>query len=273
MKNPVYLSTGAFIGRLNGRNWRLACDHWNALTADGLEVMVFEEFYGRLDEIARNYVKAQLPCPVVHIDKSIGDRICVPDAAGFSEAKRLFQINCDFAKSLGAKRIVTHAWGYPNSDKDFDVVLSRVPEMIKWAGEYGLEMLIENCACMVKSPLERMLQLREACPEVRFIVDTRPAHFHRELAQIVKCGLYESGHIAHMHINDYGGAYKDWEALYPIPPLGEGTVDFRSLFEALQRIGYAGTFTIENPSMLKGGVDAERFNRWIRWVRTGFIPT
>ena len=55
MKNPLYCSTGVFTGRVNGRNPRLAADYAAQLDCDGLEVMVYEGWYGRLKKIAALY--------------------------------------------------------------------------------------------------------------------------------------------------------------------------------------------------------------------------
>ena len=42
--NPVYLSTGAYTGRVNGRNWRFAIEYAERLDCDGYELLIFPEF-------------------------------------------------------------------------------------------------------------------------------------------------------------------------------------------------------------------------------------
>jgi hypothetical protein len=76
-KNPIYCSTGAFIGRINGRNFRLLIEYKDRLECDGFEFMIFGDWYPQLKTIITEYKAADIKIPVVHTDKNIGDLIAI----------------------------------------------------------------------------------------------------------------------------------------------------------------------------------------------------
>jgi sugar phosphate isomerase/epimerase len=104
-----------------------------------------------------------------------------------------------------------------------------------------------------------------------FIIDTRPAQFHRELDRICMSGLFESKNIQHIHINDYKGGYMDWNAMYPIYQPGEGDVDFDMFFDYLKKAGYDDSLTLEATSMLSDGVNTEILNKSLNFIKNKLI--
>lgn len=267
MANPLYCSTGTFTGRVNGRNALLAADCAAQLACDGLEVMVYEEWYGGLDGIAALYNERGLRCPVVHADKGIGDRMSNPSPEAGEGAFHLFEENCRFAAMLGAERVVCHIWGVPDSDAYLEEIYRRCGRLLEIAARYGVDLAAENCVCVHGSPLNHMRELAERYPSIGFTLDTRPAQFHGELSAFLESGLLESGHIRHVHIGDYAGGYKEWGRLYPIPHPGEGMVDFPAFFAGLKEKGYQGGMTLESPCIRPDGVDVDTLNRDLRWIR------
>ena len=270
MNNPLYCSTGAFTGRVNGRNPRLALEAAPALRCDGLEVMVYEEWYGCLDEIAALYgLRGEhgLSCPVVHADKAIGDWMSDPSAGAGEETRRRFTENCRFARRLGAEKIVCHIWGRPESDADMETISDRCGTLLSVSEEYGLVLAVENCVCVYGSPLRHLEELAARYPSLGITLDTRPAQFHRELPAFLESGLFRSGQVRHIHIGDYAGGYREWDRLYPIPHPGEGTVDFPAFFSGLIRAGYTGSITLESPCIRPDGVDTQTLNRDMDAIR------
>ncbi len=267
MPSLLYFSTGAFNGRVNGRDPQLAADYASMLDCDGLEVMVYEDWYGRLDAIAALYRERGLRCPVVHADKVIGDRMSAPEPEALADALRRFEENCRFAALLGAGIIVCHIWGVPDSDAHLAGIINRTGRLLETAGRYGLTLAAENCVCVHGSPLRHMEELAARYPAIGFTLDVRPAQFHRELPAFFRSGLFEAGHIRHIHIGDYAGGYKEWDQLYPIPHPGEGTVDFPAFFRGLREKRYDGAMTLESPCILPDRVDTDTINRDLRWLR------
>ena len=264
---PIYLSTGTFTGRINGRNVRLLSDHWRRFEADGFELMVFEEMYVRMAELATLY--RGIPIRVLHADKRIGDLISHPD--GFGAARDMARVNGEFALSVGANRMVIHGWGIPESDKCPERSYERILTIDRMCREMGVEMLLENCCCVEEDPLTHFGRLSEMDGDIHFIVDTRPAQFHRELKETLQSPVFAQ-RVRHMHINDYAGGYKDWKSLYPIPQPGKGDIDWDMVFSCLRNVGYGGTVTLEAPSMMAEGVDDATLNGTLRFLRNNLGP-
>lgn len=260
--NPIYLSTGAFTGRINGRNFRLLAEHWQKFHCDGFELMVFSELYPLISQLPQIY--HGIPIPMLHADKRIGDLLS--DENGFDAARDMYLQNAELALSLGAKRMVVHGWGIPDSDNNAPRSYERILSLHRMGRNMGVETLFENCCCVTEDPLLHMARLAAMDASIRFIVDTRPAQFHNQLADTLHSPVF-CRHTAHMHINDYAGGYKDWKSLYPIPQPGSGNICWSNVFSALKETGYSGSITLEAPSMLAEGVDDTTLNQGLSFIR------
>lgn len=263
----ILLSTGAFTGRVNGRDHRLALEYANAFPIDGFEWMIFDTWYEELDHIARSYARAKLKCPVVHTDKQIGNLLSDPAPEARDRAMALWEINCRAAAEVHAEKLVTHIWGLPHSTRYFDCIADRCAELVERAAAYGLEMVPENTACADGSPLSQLRALSARYPDMRFTIDTRPAQFSAELIETCESDLMAEGKVGHVHINDYAGGRLEWEKLYPILQPGQGDVDFDLFFRALEAAGFDSSITLEAPSMQKEGVDVQTLTAGIEFIR------
>ncbi len=265
----VLLSTGAFTGRINGRNHRLAIEYMDRLECDGFELMIFENWLEELEEIVCEYVKSGIVVRAVHSLKNIGDMVSSPDAEGWQRCRELFINNCRAAEGLGAQKLVVHIWGRPHSDRYFDIIAQRCEWMKKTAESFSLDFLPENCVCL-GSPIDNLERLGKLIPGLGMTIDTRPAQFHRQLERTTASFVMQ-GNARHIHINDFRGGYMQWDALYPIPALGSGEVDFAGFFAALRKMGYNQSITLEGPRMLPDGVDFESLNRDLAFIRQSII--
>lgn len=268
IKNQIYCSTGAFVGRINGRNYRLLIEYADKLKCEGFEFMIFGDWYPQLKTIISEFKANNINIPVIHTDKNIGDLISDEKPESFKKCIEKFKINFDAAVELGAKKAVVHIWGIPDSDNNYEMIYERVGILLDISKQYNVKMLAENCFCKNKSPLEHFIKLSEIYPDIGFIIDTRPAQFHRELDKICKSTLFEKGNIQHIHINDYKGGYKDWDAMYPIYQPGQGDVDFTMFFDYLKKTGYNNSITLEAPSMLPDRVDIETLNKSLLYLKS-----
>lgn len=262
----LYLSTGTFIGRVNGRNWHLLTRYHECFHCDGFEFMIYEVFQPEIKAIVKEYTSEGIPIPVVHSMKTIGDFMSDPN--GFSTAKDMVRFNCETAAALGAKKIVVHCWGKPLSDTYFEMICERIGLLRETADSYGLELLPENSFCIHGSPFAHFESLSRQYREIGFILDTRCAEFHGELELFGNSDLLRAGRIRHIHINDYKGGYKDWDAMYPIPQPGDGQIRWDMFFASLKKASYEGSVTLEAPSMSADGVDSETLNRSLDFIRT-----
>lgn len=267
--NPIYLSTGAFTGRINGRDPRLLSEYHSLFHCDGFELMLFADFYACISDVLPLY--RGIPIPVVHSDKEIGDFLSTPGEEAFLAARSLMRKNLSVCEVVGATRMVLHGWGKPDSDSQPERTADRVLRLWEEARERGVEILCENCVCVNGDPLSMFEKLLQRDGRLRFVFDTRPAQFHAQLRESLASDVFLRS-AAHLHINDYAGGYKQWDALYPIPQPGKGNIDWGMFFDGIRAARYAGSVTLEAPSMLAKGVDAETLNRSLDYLRGELRP-
>lgn len=261
----VYASTGAFTGRMNGRNFRLIPKLSENILCDGFELMFYEDWYGKEDELIGVLQKSEVKFPTLHCDKKIGEILA---EESFDEAYRRFEINCKTASELGAGLLVLHLWNGIISDSNIGANFSAYPRLCEIADRYGAVLTAENVLANGGSPLGLWHKLRESSPDALFTYDTKMAEFDGENAVAFigknRC-LWEN--VCHLHINDRTGGYRDWQSIRSLN-IGEGTVDFEHVFRGLNEVGYRGDFTIEaNAFRSDGCLDFEGLQRSIDRVK------
>lgn len=252
----ILCSTGTMIGRPNGRDYRLLERYSKELHCDGFEFMMYSTWYDDIEEMTDFIKGLGLYIPVVHVQKGIGEKISIGGLENFEEAYRLFELNCQMAKELGAGKLVMHLWDGIPSDQQFENNLQAYPVLKKLAANNGLDLLIENVVCNQQDPLTRMCQLVEKYPDIHFIFDTKMAAFHSQLEKLYTTEyewLWKKGHIKHFHVNDYAGGHMDWANLRTLP-MGKGKIDFGRFFEYIHEIGYDDTFTVEATAFNQEGI-------------------
>ena len=250
----VLCSTGALIGRPNGRDYRLLRDCGEKLRCDGFEFMLYDTWYEQVEEISRFLLSLSLSIPVMHCEKRIGEALSQEDEALREDAFSKFEINCQLASRLGANKMVMHLWDGVTSDQHVENNLAAYTRLRDTAQRYGVTLTIENVVCTTADPLTHWRQILALDPSALFTYDTKMAAFHGQMEDMYRPEnrpLWE--HIAHLHLNDYAGGYKDWERLKTLH-VGQGRIDFDRLFQFLDEIGYGGDYTVEATSFLPDGV-------------------
>ena len=257
----VFASTGAFVGRANGRDHRLIKTLAPKIFCDGFELMFYEGWRGKEREIA----DFGLRFPTFHCEKQIGGLLA---EERFSEAFEKFEQNCSAAKAAGAGLLVMHLWNGPTSDRNISANFSAYPELEKIAKKYGVTPTVENVIANGGSALGLWHRLLKTSPEVYFTYDTKMAQFDfdNEKAFLPEnIGLWQR--VRHMHINDRIGGYRDWSS-YRALNIGAGDVDFDAVFEGLKKVGYSGDFTVEASAFLAdGSLDLDGLNKSLERVR------
>lgn len=266
MQNEILLSTGAFTGRVNGRDPHLLTRFHGSLCCDGFEFMLMDSFEPCMHRLICEYRSEGIRIPVVHARKELGDLLSSPGESAFAAARSLFAQNCEVAAALGAARLVLHGWGIPHSDDCPERLYARIPRLREDAAALGLGLSVENCVCRNRSPLAHITELARRDGDLRFTVDTRCSEFHGELADTLRSPLWASA-VDHVHVNDYVGGIKDWDARYPIYQPGEGQIDWTLFFSALAAWGWRGSVTLEASAMLPDAVDCERLNKSLAFIR------
>lgn len=266
----ILCSTGALIGRPNGRDYRLLEPLSKELDCDGFEFMMYSDWYEKIDDIVAMIKGDGLCVPTYHVQKGIGEKISIGTSEELEEAFKKFRINAEMAARLGAEKIVMHLWDGLTSDSRFENNLNAYEELRRIADTVGVMLLVENVVCNVQDPWTHWQQLVKRYPDIRFVFDTKMAAFHEQLDELYReenAFLMDNGNIQHFHVNDYGGGYMDWANLKTLP-IGRGHVDFETFFAFVRRKGYDGTFTLESTAFdSTGAVDTDMLRKEIRYVR------
>lgn len=263
--HKVYASTGAFIGRPNGRDYRLIKEIAPHVSCDGFELMFYEEWYGSEDKIAGFLCDTGLKFPTLHIEKKIGELLA---EERFSEAFERFEINCKTAKRIGASIMILHLWNGPISDTNIGANYSAFPQLEDMANSCGLTLTVENVIARSGSPLELWHGLRKTCPGVFFTYDTKMAEFDGDnIRAFDGQNRVFWPNVRHMHINDRKGGYREWASIRSLN-IGEGTVDFDFVFSKLKEVGYSGDFTVEaNAFNAEGSLEIDKLQKSVDEVR------
>ena len=266
--NKVLCSTGAIIGRPNGRDFTLLEKFRRLIDCDGYEFMMYDTWYDRVDELKRFVLSLDISIPVFHVEKSIGELMGRNFEGDLEKALELFEVNCALANEFGAEKLVLHLWNGVISDKNIAYNIEGYRYLKGIAEAHALELCVENVVCSEGDPMSHFKALAKKYSDVKFTFDTKMAAFHNQIQQFCsEENRYVLEKTCHMHINDYKGGYKDFNNLKTLH-IGKGNIDFQGIFDNLRRVNYRGDFTVEATSFgIDGEVDHCALNESIDAVR------
>ena len=135
---------------------------------------------------------------------------------------------------------------------DKQVVYERLHRAGVKAAEYGITIGMETHPDLITNAavaLETMHGVDH--PNVRVNYDTANIHYYNRDVDHVDEMVKVIDYIGRMHLKDTDGGYKTW----CFPPVGEGIVDFKKVFDRLNNHGFFGPFTMEIE-----GVEGESLN-------------
>lgn len=264
----ILCSTGALLGRPNGRDFNLLPQLEDKLNCDGLELMFYDTWYDQQDALFSVLTRLKKSITVFHAEKGICGKLCSNDPQEVKSALDLFTVNCTFASALHIDTMVFHLWDGWMDDAHIRAALSRYPELNAIAQEYHIRLTIENIVTRQQDPLHFCRLLLQQHPEAVFTYDTKMAAFHQQDQALYET---ENAHVAaairHLHINDYDGGYMDWPR-FKTRHIGDGHVDFNSLFPFLKSIPYQGHFTTEATSFDQTGkIDLDKLNNTLALLK------
>lgn len=245
MATPLYVSSGAFIGRRNGFSpdgFFSVCREYDC---DGFEFMFYRAWYPELDAMLDRFRALGVSFPTLHCDKMIGEGFSSGDPEEYENALSLFRENCRAAASLGSRLLILHLWNGLPSDKYIGRHIDALSDLYQIASGYDLQLTVENVICADRDPMTHLTAIAERYPEARFTFDTKMAAFHDQMEEIVSPARREiAKRIAHVHLNDYGGGVRDFSDLRVLH-IGEGKIDFSPFLTLLREINYPGAVTLE----------------------------
>jgi len=144
-------------------------------------------------------------------------------------------------QSLSMRLLTIHLW----LDRRFvqknalDSKLDILKRMVEKAAEYSITVCIENLS-------EEARDLEPAFHKIPALMMTLDLGHGELLCEKNRCaGFIEKfpERIQHVHLHDNRGGNSHTDDLH-LPP-GEGVIDFKGLFEALRRMDYGRTVTLE----------------------------
>ncbi len=266
--HKIYCSTGALLGRPNGRDFTLLQKCAVALECDGFEFMMYGSWHEKIDYLKDFVLSLSAEFPVFHIEKDVGNLISRNQEGDVEKAFEIFETNCSLAKDFGSKKLVLHLWGGLDSDKNISHNIRCFKYLKDISDAYGMLLTVENVVCNRQDPMTHLIALAREYPDIRFTFDTKMAAFHNQLHTLYQReNLWIFPYISHIHVNDYGGGYMDWGNLSTLH-LGDGKIDFDRFFAFLNKNGYDGEFTVEATSFdNNGNIDFESLNRTFAMIR------
>ncbi len=268
--SPLLLcSTGAISRGVDLSDHRHFVRTGKMLASDGLEVMIFDRWYQRFDEIAADFAASGIRIPATHAEKNLGPNLASDDAALVTGTLARYSENCRFTHLLGGDRTVLHLWGLPESDRVLGRMLAMLPELVERAAEHHVQLAIESIPCLVADPLANIQRVLEADPRARAALDTEFLSMHNQLQAALDADwLWEQGAVVHVHIKDFLDPRHVDPARRTYLQPGDGEIDFSSWFARLAMRGYRQTISLESPASREdGSVDTDRINVSLAFLR------
>jgi len=231
------ISTAAFYGRWETED---AAAQIAKLPLDCAEVFLQSDSENTA-EFAQ-LVKEKLggmPCTSVHPLGGYENYMAGRPARQVRDAFAHFEQVLNAGQILGANTFVYHGRNTP--------LLSPLPWNLKWnrealepmcalAEKYHMTIGWENvCWCQLTTP-DRVLEAKEALPQVRFTLDIKQAM--RAGCDPIAFVHAMGDRLCNVHVCDWT---EDGRLCLP----GEGCVDFDALMKALRSVGYTGPVTME----------------------------
>jgi len=235
------------------------------LRGTSFEVIFYSTWFGAADEIARKIVATGALTPVLHAEKSIG-----PAFAGDADpevAFERFELNCRFARAIGAHLMVLHLWGLPDSDRRLGRNLAALPRLLDVAESYGLKLSIETLLCAVGTPLDAVVRCRSVDQRAGITLDTAFLAMHDQLGAAITDDRLWPG-VDHVHLKDRADPRSGWGSAPYVHP-GQGKLELRAMINGLHARGYTGTVTLEAPALREDdSPDIARIEESLEWIHS-----
>jgi sugar phosphate isomerase/epimerase len=247
-------STGAFTRYPEFPDYRAILEYGPLFDVDGFEVIFLPNWYPYWEQVVNDLVASGLRFPAVHTEKQIG--IVFGSALEQDQEQGLawFATNCTFAQQIGAKTVVLHLWGWPQSDEHLERNLQPLQRCLDIAAEHDVLLAIETIPCKISTPLENVERAVKRDPRCAIALDTEFLANHGQLFDVFnKEWAWEHQRVRHIHIKDFDGQafLPDGKRRYLHP--GEGNIDFTRFFQALRQSGFDGAISLESPALDSNG--------------------
>ncbi len=158
---------------------------------------------------------------------------------------------------------------FQREDKDFPGRLSAAVIAADLAEDEGVSVAIETIPCLKGTPLSNVERVLEHEPRTSVALDTEFLAFHGELDDALTASwLWNDGVVSHIHLKDFADGLFDAEGTRRYRALGDGAIDFRAFFQALEDHKFSGSVSLEAaPPSPSGGPDVEAIRRSLKRIR------
>ena len=268
-KMQLLCSTGAFSRFPDLTDYRSILEYGPLLAVDGLEVMFFPGWTDDIEHIAAGLRASGLRIPAIHAEKGAGPALISPQPAERAHGWRWLQAGCRLGQVVGAKTLIFHLWGLPDSDDRLADNLAILPDCITMAEQYGLTLAVETVPCRSGDTLGNARRAVEQDNRCRIALDTEFLALHRQLEAALDADwLWQNQLVHHIHIKDYDGAMYSTDNYRRYLHPGEGTIDFTHFFAALRACHYTGPISLEASVVNRDGTrDIEKLQRSLELLR------
>lgn len=253
MSTTVLCSTGILTRDPDQTDHKAILEHAAKLGAAGFELLLYDGWYGHLDDVIEELRTSDLSFPAVHADKSIGAGLGSEDPDEAEEALATLELNCRAAAALGARTLVLHLWGLPAGDQGLERNLDRLPACLDTAEAYNMVLAAETIPGMAGTPLANIRLALERDPRCRVTLDTEFLAFHGQIGESISADwLWADNRVRHVHLKDFDGRLRDGSGRRYLLP-GEGDLDLQSFLGGLVERKYDGAITLEGSAVTESG--------------------
>lgn len=172
----------------------------------------------------------------------VGDKPAYVDPARDEFSRQMDDLRwaADAAHVLGTERVRIFTFRrVADPAAIFDRVAEEMHRAIDVARQHDITLLVENEYDCNTATGEEIVRLFQAISDRRLMHNWDPCNCYEMGEQPFPKVWNQLDHsrISHIHLKDAAG--KDWE------PIGAGKIDFLGQFQALKRIRYSGTLSLE----------------------------
>lgn len=240
------------------------------LTADGYELMIDRAVPPCATEWSARLREAGIPVGMVHIGKQTGECFSSVDPALHEAGLRKLSADLEIVRLFGADRAVLHLWGWPDNDRHFGQTMHSLEKGLELAADCGVELLVETIPCVDRPLTDRLRELCDAFPSLRFTVDSRLLALQDAILPVMAADwFWDGGRVAHVHVSDCRRNADGVPEQRPILQPGTGCIDFDAFFAGLRKRKYTGAITLEAPAVdpETREVDAGQLNDSFAYIR------
>lgn len=219
--------------------------------------MSIENILDYIESIKIGYVEIIMEYPYHEIDSdlinsydlktSVHSPLSDINIASLNESIRKASVreikdSIDLASKIDASVVVVHPGHMAFLIREFkgelmQSSLKSLKECLKHAGEYGINLCVENMPEMDGMICKSLEELYELTQKTGVSIALDVGHAHSMGLSIDEMLKYDN--IGHIHLSDNDGSFDNHDAI------GSKNIDFKSLFKGLRRIKFDGVCVIE----------------------------